>query len=79
MATKLFTIHSFITFHPNYDGGDNCSQCGTRRGVKYAFQFDYETSCIIDWRLDREFEDHGEVPVCVGCADRFDFDALLEI
>lgn len=80
MATKLFTINSFITFHPNYEGGSNCSQCGSHKyRITHAFQFDYDSSRIIDWREDRDFEDHGEAVVCFYCVDKFDPDALLDV
>lgn len=79
MATKLFTTNSFITSHSNFEGGDNCFLCSSYKSLKYAFHFDYENSCVLDWRVDRDFEDHGEFLVCSFCADRFDPDLLFEV
>lgn len=79
MATKLFTNNSFITFHPSYEGGDNCSQCGSYKNIRHAFVFDYESSRLLDWKVDRDFEDHGEALLCFNCVDRFDPDIVFGV
>lgn len=79
MAKSLLTTNSFIIFHPAYEGGDNCAFCGRGGRMRYGLQFDYDSSCILDWHEDRDFEDHGEVPVCATCGDKFDPNVLLDI
>ena len=78
MATKLFTNNSFITFHPSYEGGDNCSQCGSSKNIKHAFHFDYDSSRVVDWKKAEDF-DSGEALLCFYCVDKFDPDILLEV
>ncbi len=79
MAKPKFTIGSFITFHPDYEGDDNCGFCGKGGKMKWSIPFDYESSRIIDWRDDEQSADCGEVPVCYNCYDDFDPLALIEI
>lgn len=79
MSKKLFTIGSFITFHTDYNGGDNCGMCGRRNGIKHGVQYDYDSGELIDWRVDRDVEDHLEVPICNYCTDQFEEKVLLEL
>jgi hypothetical protein len=79
MVKTLFTIDSFITFHPDYSGGDNCGMCGLRNGLKHAVNYDYDSGELLDWRVQKDDGDYLEVPICNHCTDQFEKKVLLEL
>ncbi len=79
MANTVYGVGSFMIFHQNYDGGSNCGMCARTSNIRFGVQYDYDSGKLLDWRDDRDVEDHLEVPVCDRCTYQFEDSVLLEL
>lgn len=79
MAKKfVFVAGSSVPLHPTHDY-TNCAVCGSRRSLRWAYQYDYNTDLVISQRGSYDFDSHGEWLVCEKCEPKFDPDTLLEV